>query len=156
MKLQKLLTLSFLMLLSSGWASAQSNISVSLLTGTTKIDLSWTPLKAEKLSPFLGIGCHYKFNPKKHPKLASTFGIIFLEQIDYINVLRKYPGAPGTYSCIDNSSLIETPCIVGPDTVCEGDQVKRYSTFSAKFEMPLTAQDFSKVFSTDSVVITLC
>ena len=87
MKLQKLLTLSFLMLLSSGWASAQSNISVSLLTGTTKIDLSWTPLKAEKLSPFFGIGCHYKFNPKKHPKLASTFGINFYQKH---NVL-KYP-----------------------------------------------------------------
>lgn len=80
-----------------------------------------------------------------------TFGN-FSRKIDYIKYLGK-PGVLGTYFFIDNISLIETPCIVGPDTVCEGDQVKLYSTFSDKFEWSYYS-DFSKVFSTDSVVIT--
>ncbi|GEM_PF-1235546 len=78
-----------------------------------------------------------------------TFGN-FGKKNDYL----KYLGQPKllrTYFFVDNISLTETPCLVGPETVCEGEYVKLYSTFKGKFEWSLDNK-FATIFSTDSIV----
>lgn len=77
-----------------------------------------------------------------------TLGSFSIEHasIDYVKDQTTY-----AYFFIDNISIIEIPSIVGPDTVCLGQEIELYSTYNGVWKWSYD-RAFSSTFSTDSSV----
>lgn len=101
--------------------------------------LNWTPLnrivKSKDNWAWLTFGC---FNSESIPNRE------FRNDIPFWNFTRI------SYYFIDDVSLVEIPCLVGPDTVCVGEKVDLYSTFSGPFVWS-TDRNQQNVVSTDSI-----
>ncbi len=103
--------------------------------------LNWTKfskeIKAKSTYEWLTFGC---FDFAKIPSVRFRWDLPF--SVPEYNIYAYY--------FIDDISLVEIPCLVGPDTVCVGEKVDLYSTFSGPFVWS-TDRNQQNVVSTDSI-----
>jgi gliding motility-associated-like protein len=107
---------------------------------TNWTELSYT-FKAKEAYQWLTFGC---FNQSKIPFSRLRTDLPF----GYVDQWSNYVY---TYYFVDDFSLVEIPCLVGPDSICQGEQTALYSTFAGPFQWSID-RNFSTVFSTDSIV----